>query len=48
MFPRRHQMTDQSLRVQQLPVDAFHTLHEPILPVQADIPQQHTDYSAEP
>ncbi|MGH3901973.1 MAG: hypothetical protein ACRDTA_27720 [Pseudonocardiaceae bacterium] len=44
--PRRNQMTDQSLRVQKLPVDTLHTLHEPILPAQSNTPGQRADYSA--
>ena len=41
-----HQMTDQSLRVQQFPIRPLHTLHEPILPAQAHIPGRHADCSA--
>ena len=43
---RRHQMPDQSLRIQKLPISTFHTLHEPILPAQPHTPRRHTDYSA--
>jgi hypothetical protein len=41
-----HQMTDQSLRVQQLPIHPLHTQHEPIFPAQTDTPPRHADYSA--
>jgi hypothetical protein len=39
-------MTNQSLGIQQLPIQPLHTLHEPIFPVQANTLRKHADYSA--
>jgi hypothetical protein len=44
--PRRNQMTDQSRRVQKLPIHPLHTLHETILPAQTHNRERHADYSA--
>jgi len=39
-------MTDQCLRIQKFPIHPLHTLHEPIFPAQANIPERRAVYSA--